>query len=335
MTSNKIDKQHINIIDFLRGIAALMVVFVHYFAFSENKSLIADIAGYGQHGVIIFFVISGFIIPYSLSSSRYSIRKAPQFLARRILRLNPPYYIILLATILFALLVRYINHQDFNTNLSISIKNVFLHLTYLVPFTKEYWYNNIFWTLAIEFQYYILIAVIYPFLELNKIVTILFMTIFSFSNYLAKLPFAPPGITLINYSTPFVIGLLLFVFKTKFITRQELIFLSIVLFFFCTQQIGETRMLFTFFTFMFILFIDFKFVITDFFGKISYSLYLTHAIVYQILYNLSKKIVNFSIPFILETFTLLIILPLAILVAYQFYLWVEVPSIKLAKKLTI
>ncbi len=335
MASNQIDRQHFNIIDFLRGIASLMVVFVHYFAFSQNKSIITDIAAYGQYGVIIFFVVSGFIIPYSLSSSHYSILKAPQFLARRMLRLSPPYYIIVFTTVLFVLIVHYIKYNNFDTNLSINIKTVFLHLTYLIPFTKNSWYNNVFWTLAIEFQYYILIALIYPLLKINKILTILFMTIFCFSHYLAQQPFAPPGITLLNYSTPFVVGILLFMFKTKFINSLELIILSSVFLLLCKEQISGTRMLFALFAFIFILFIDFRFAITDFLGKISYSLYLTHTIVNELFHDLFEKWINFSLPFISEIFTLFIILPLAILIAYQFYLWIELPSIKLAKKLTV
>jgi peptidoglycan/LPS O-acetylase OafA/YrhL len=59
------DKNHVMVIDALRGIAALMVVIVHGSA-ELDKSWLTVVAGYGQYGVVIFFVISGFIIPYSL-----------------------------------------------------------------------------------------------------------------------------------------------------------------------------------------------------------------------------------------------------------------------------
>jgi len=336
MASHQLDKQHINIIDFLRGIAALMVVFFHYFGTSGNKSLISEVTGYaqGQHGVMIFFVISGFIIPFSLSSSSYSLLKAPKFIWRRILRLNPPYYVVLLITVLFLSIIRYINQQDFDTQPPINISNIFLHLTYLVPFTKYQWYNNIFWTLAIEFQFYILIALIYPYIEKNKVLTIIFMTILCFSHYITKLSSVPNGITILNYSTVFIIGILLFIFKNQLINRKEFITLSVIYFFLCKEQISEQKMIFVFIGFIFILFIDFRTKATDFLGKISYSLYLIHSIVFQVIYSIFKRLIDFSIPWTLEIFTFFIILPIAILLSYLFYLWIELPSIRMTKKLT-
>ena len=89
------NKSHIAVIDTLRGIAALMVVIVHV-SMRLEPSWLTTIASYGQHGVILFFVISGFIIPYSLFKSNYTLRAMANFLWRRILRLNPPYYATLL-----------------------------------------------------------------------------------------------------------------------------------------------------------------------------------------------------------------------------------------------
>jgi peptidoglycan/LPS O-acetylase OafA/YrhL len=96
------DSKHIVVIDFLRGLAALMVVLVHFAGtgFLENP-FVTRVASYGQHGVMIFFVVSGFIIPWSLNRSKYRLNKFRTFITRRIIRLNPPYYAILLITIAF------------------------------------------------------------------------------------------------------------------------------------------------------------------------------------------------------------------------------------------
>src|ERR1035441_2897196 len=46
---------------------------------------------YGWLGVEIFFVISGFIIPYSLYKAGYRVSDFTRFLLKRIARLDPPY----------------------------------------------------------------------------------------------------------------------------------------------------------------------------------------------------------------------------------------------------
>jgi peptidoglycan/LPS O-acetylase OafA/YrhL len=132
-------KNHFVVIDTLRGIAALLVVIVHI-SMRLDRSWLTNIASYSQYGVIIFFVISGFIIPYSLYKSHYTLQKMPNFLLRRLIRLNPPYYGLLFLTILFYIGVKIINSGANAEHLDISSSRIFFHLTYLVPFTNENWY---------------------------------------------------------------------------------------------------------------------------------------------------------------------------------------------------
>jgi peptidoglycan/LPS O-acetylase OafA/YrhL len=59
--------QRITNLDILRAIAALMVCLVHFLRKPLYEgTIIWDIFQYGKHGVDIFFVISGFVIPLSL-----------------------------------------------------------------------------------------------------------------------------------------------------------------------------------------------------------------------------------------------------------------------------
>ncbi|MHB8208815.1 acyltransferase family protein [Mucilaginibacter sp.] len=44
----------------------------------------------------IFFVISGFVIPYSLFKANYELKHYFKFLYKRVLRLHPPYLAALL-----------------------------------------------------------------------------------------------------------------------------------------------------------------------------------------------------------------------------------------------
>ncbi len=49
----------------LRGLAALGVCLMH-FAGTLESDIIQNIARFGGYGVQVFFVISGFILPYSM-----------------------------------------------------------------------------------------------------------------------------------------------------------------------------------------------------------------------------------------------------------------------------
>jgi peptidoglycan/LPS O-acetylase OafA/YrhL len=330
------EKNHFAVIDSLRGIAALLVVIVHI-SMKLDKSWLTDIASYGQYGVIIFFVISGFIIPYSLYKSEYTLQKMPNFLFRRILRLNPPYYGVLLLTILFYIGVKILHPSADAEHLNISTSRIFFHLTYLVPFVDENWFNNVFWTLAIEFQYYILIAIFYPLLNKNIYWVFLGMTILSFSHYL---PLAKTYSTILSYSVPFLLGISIFLYKTRQdktirVSNQHMLLLSIFLFLQCKFQMDEVRMLFALFPYLAIMFSQFSSLITNFLGRISYSLYLTHSLFFMIAFPLVEKIISLDrIMFGKEILVVMLFL-MSLPIAYAYYVGFEKPSIALAQKIKL
>jgi len=84
----------ITIVEYLRGLAALSVAWFHV-TNTHPHDWVRWSGSFGWLGVDVFFVISGFVIPLSISSTydRYSIRQFPQFMARRVVRLEPPYLI--------------------------------------------------------------------------------------------------------------------------------------------------------------------------------------------------------------------------------------------------
>jgi peptidoglycan/LPS O-acetylase OafA/YrhL len=79
-------------IQIMRGIAASMVVLYH-FGYSNDNFLAAfpsfgSLFKYGDLGVWMFFVISGFVIPYAMHSTSYRLSdSAWPFLLRRLVRL--------------------------------------------------------------------------------------------------------------------------------------------------------------------------------------------------------------------------------------------------------
>jgi len=197
MSQNKIVS-----IQYLRGIAALGVVFFHYGLSLKVGRLLANGILFGRAGVHVFFLISGFIIIYALNNSGYKINRFFNFLLKRSVRIDPPYYVaILLTLLLFSLLAHIPAYRGkaipFQTGRFIA------HILYLVPFTKYAYYNIVFWTLCVEFQFYLLIGVFY-FLWDNRYYKRVFLLLFSLTSFI---PFINPHDLVFTYGPIFALGI--------------------------------------------------------------------------------------------------------------------------------
>jgi peptidoglycan/LPS O-acetylase OafA/YrhL len=92
-----------------RGLAAWFVVLYHIrtgFTDAVPQSLI-KVFGQGYLAVDLFFVLSGFVmwLNYGEKFARDGLRAAPDFLLRRIARIYPLHFVILMAMIVFAMLI--------------------------------------------------------------------------------------------------------------------------------------------------------------------------------------------------------------------------------------
>src|SRR5271167_3100007 len=83
-------------IQYLRGIAALMVVWCHGLRQVHGVSDFIDIPTFGAYGVDIFFVISGFIMTVTTWDKPITPR---QFFVLRIIRVVPLYWLVTLAAV--------------------------------------------------------------------------------------------------------------------------------------------------------------------------------------------------------------------------------------------
>lgn len=138
-------------IDGLRGLAIILVLIFHNFIYLE-------ITWYGQFGVDLFFVISGFLITEILLKSISSKRYFTNFYGRRLLRIFPIYYLCLV--LIFFILPDQIL---VDANLKVSWTNQWWFWTYLQNWffaTQSISAGAVpimhFWTLAIEEQFYLL-----------------------------------------------------------------------------------------------------------------------------------------------------------------------------------
>jgi peptidoglycan/LPS O-acetylase OafA/YrhL len=80
-------KPHYNILDGLRGVAAITVVCFHIFEAYATSHLDQRI-NHGYLAVDFFFILSGFVVGYAYDD-RWGTMKTKDFIKRRIIRLHP------------------------------------------------------------------------------------------------------------------------------------------------------------------------------------------------------------------------------------------------------
>jgi peptidoglycan/LPS O-acetylase OafA/YrhL len=102
---------HLRSLDGVRGLAILMVIFSHGFeSNSQSGGLLIRFTGdlfyYGLFGVDLFFVLSGFLITGILFDSLSDDGFFRKFYARRVLRIFPLYYGVLIVLLLLTPLLR-------------------------------------------------------------------------------------------------------------------------------------------------------------------------------------------------------------------------------------
>ena len=193
----------------LRGVAALMVVVYHligWFPLGVIDTIHASAGDYGRMGVAVFFVISGFVLPLSLGSES-RLAKFPRFMLRRFIRIEPTFIVsLIVSSIIFAVKTRLApNGIPWVPELG----QIASHFLYLIPFTEWDWVNVVYWTLAIEFQYYLVIGLSFPLIQrfvaaqprFGPIITIAAM---AFLVYLA--PLVPP-LEFFAFAPYFALGL--------------------------------------------------------------------------------------------------------------------------------
>lgn len=144
---------YIKPLDGLRTIAVTAVIISHWFPHNS----ITDMIPFGEIGVDVFFVISGFLITSILLQNKTEVEEGGQtrksvlknFIARRTLRIFPIYYITLLALYLVA--------DKTGTQLK---SDIVYYLTYTSNWNfyfRQQWDGMLshLWSLAVEEQFYL------------------------------------------------------------------------------------------------------------------------------------------------------------------------------------
>jgi peptidoglycan/LPS O-acetylase OafA/YrhL len=141
-------------LDALRGIAVLLVLFQHVgeLTWSAIPAISRDVMDIGQLGVMIFFCCSGFIIPVSLERTG----RLGSFWTRRFFRLFPLYWFSLTLAFAFA---RWLDMPSAAVTPADWLANV----TMLQHFLGRPDALGLYWSLAWEMAFYLLISLLFLF----------------------------------------------------------------------------------------------------------------------------------------------------------------------------
>lgn len=162
------DARHLPVLTGLRGCAALWVFLFHLWFQAGKPTFAWTLAGVyldltppiaiGFAGVPIFFVLSGFLLSLPFAEWQAGYRDRPvagRYLIRRVLRVFPAYYAQLAVLIVIAWLVD-------NTAGLPDIGGLLRHLgmLFVPPPVGTAALNGVWWTLPIEFSFYIVLPIL-------------------------------------------------------------------------------------------------------------------------------------------------------------------------------
>ncbi len=208
--------------DGLRLVAIAMVFLFHLNGFLTVKSKLyyptppsgglVEAALVGFRGVELFFVISGFILglPFAAHYLKDRPKVVPRkYYLRRLTRLEPPYFVAMIASFLLALWVRGESASALLPHLAASLSYVH-NLIYAVPSTVM----TVAWSLEVEIQFYVLVPLLTllftvrnKFVRRASMLALMVVTLVAQSLFLHDSPRASQSI--LGYLQFFVAGFLL------------------------------------------------------------------------------------------------------------------------------
>lgn len=326
-------------IQYLRGIAALMVVLRHI-SFKDNQ--------YGQGifqfeigdmGVDIFFIISGFIMYYIMVNKENGLNTIIEFIKHRIVRILPLYWV--LTTV--GLVIYLIMPNSFSRAEAPDILGSYL----LIP-----WSNMLLdpaWTLSYEFYFYFIFAIGLLFnknriliVNLILIFLVFFGLYYSLSDGFGVLKFYTNSL-LLEFFFGVIIAYLFMNTNFKLKTRLIISSASFLFFlFFIFLNIYEYKLdirgldlgLPALCIVVSLVFLEkeikkFKINFFKTMGDISYSLYLTHAFVLAAMGIVFNKVVYSEFTEIAYLFCMLIV---SVVIGFLTYIIIEKNLISFFRK---
>lgn len=320
-------KLHIPSLDYLRGFAAIAVCLFHFsdkLDYLKNENLLKGVFSYGHFGVEVFFIISGFVIPLSMYAGSYTLQKISTFMKKRLIRIEPP-YLICVVLALFLNYLTTVSPTYSGKPFVFDWAQLIYHVGYLNMFTDKDWLNPVFWTLAIEFQYYILIALIFPLINSkNSFVWIFTLLIFNVLSFYSNRNFV------FEFSIYFSAGILLFRYITENLKNYEKILSAVLVLGFVGFRYGYTELVVVILTSAAILIPVRVTSFGVFISNISFSLYLLHFPIGLRVINLTQR---FTSDELVRQLMILVALFVSVLVSYYYFKFIENPFRRISQRI--
>ena len=306
-------KKRFNNLDIIRFVAASLVIFSHSFPITMGDDLHEPLAiltnhqtGFGQISVVIFFIISGYLI--TLSYERAT--SISQYLKSRFLRIFPGLIAMLvLTTFILGPLVSIFSIKEYFSN-TLPFKYIFMNLTLILtqvlpsenlpgvflsnPLAGAV--NGSLWTLWFEFFCYIMVIILYK-LKLSKKRYLIYIFLFCLVINTLTVKVSSGEISFILFfllrhfkmATYFLSGMLFFKFRENIILKGRWAFLSLIVFVLLTY-IGFYETAVSIFGSYILFFMSFndRIVFSNFtkYGDFSYGIYIYAFPIQQLLYSL-------------------------------------------------
>lgn len=334
------DSRRLASIDVLRGLAAILVVIQHSVEHYDNALIHyvqQNVINFGQIGVLVFFMISGYVIPYSQTGSG---RDLGSFWLARVFRIYPLYIFVILVN----LFITFALFRSVVPNLG---GTLLAHLIFVQEWVGLPNFGGPSWTLFLELVWYGLFAVL-VFARREKDAGLLYwglmacLAAFLVVNLVLQrqLPFGK-----IAFLVSFFLGYVTYLFRTGTLpfARYRLYFstsLALTLVIMCVSYavfrddakpgISFLCIVLNWLTatavFLGLLFLKsggYSRVLV-YLGTISYSIYLLHdTVVYLFRYSRIDSMIYVPLT-----------LPITVALAHLTYTYVERPGIRVGKILT-
>ena len=351
----------------IRTIAAMGVLISHInLALSKFNIMNISLFGFnkfgkpkgwllGEHGVTMFFVLSGFLITFLLVKEfkKTGIINIKAFYVRRILRIWPLYYLYFLTTI-------FIFYLLFDNLPSIS---TFLYYTFFLANIPFVTHNALpalahFWSIAVEEQFYLFWPFLFLFfnIKLRKVILFLISFLALFRIFVwYKMPFSL--IALYSVVNRFdcmlfgALGAILYLEQSKIIDFLNLKWIQycswLVMLLLITNQLIFFSAIIEIFLIGFVTFsiiigqinienrvVNLENMIMSYLGKLSFGIYVYHPLIIFLASHFFKKTNNLN-ELTYSIFVFGVIITLTIVVSHFSYFYFENHFLRLKSKFSI